>query len=27
MRIMSGNTRLDIAQQLGITPKAILIKI
>ena len=27
LRIMSGNTRTDIAQQLGITPKAVLIEI
>lgn len=27
MRIMSGNTRTDIAQQLGITPKGILIEV
>lgn len=27
LRIMSGNTRTDIAQQMGVTPKAILIEI
>jgi hypothetical protein len=27
MRIMSGNTRADIANQLGITPKALLIQV
>lgn len=27
MRIMSGNTRADIAQQMGIVPKALLIQI
>lgn len=27
MRIMGGNTRMDIARQLGITPKALLIKV